>query len=314
MRIIAPASSANLGPGYDVLSVALDGIYDVVDVKVEEGSGISIDVRGRYAEGVPEDPERNSAGVAAAELIRAAGVNVHVHISLRKEIPPSSGLGSSGAGAAGVAYALNRMLGLGMDNRSLVEFAGRGERTTAGTAHYDNVTASLLGWFNVVRPEVPPSVVNLRPPRGARISFALAVPMGPRRRSKTKLARELVPHEVPMDLAVWNTASVAMIVSGILMGDARLLGAGMADRIVEPARSKMIPGYAKAREAALSAGALGVTISGAGPSMIAVTPNDAVSRKVADAMASAMEEEGTRAIRLTSRPGPGCREDKVQGV
>ena len=308
MKVLVHASSANLGPGYDVLSVALDGIYDVVEVEVEEGSGISIEVRGRYADGVPEDPERNSAGVAAAELLRAAGVEAHVHITLYKGIPPSSGLGSSGAGAAGVVCALNKMLKLGLDERTLVELAGRGERAAAGTAHYDNVAASLLGWFNVVRPEVPPRVVNLRPPRGSRISFALAVPVGLRKRGKTKAARELVPRVVPMDLVVWNAASTAILVSGIASGNPALLGAGMADRIVEPARSQMVPGYAKAREAALGAGALGVAISGAGPSMIAVAPSDAEARKVAEAMASAMEEEGVRALRMVSRPGPGCRE------
>ncbi len=308
MRVLAPASSANLGPGYDVLSVALRGVHDVLDVRTEEGSGISIEVRGRYSDGVPEDPSRNSAGIAAAEVLRAAGVRAHVHIVIHKGIPTSSGLGSSGAGAACAAFALNRMLGLGIEEGRLVELAGRGEVAAAGVAHYDNVAASLLGWFNVVRPESPPRVVNLRPPPGSRFRFAIAVPLGLRIRGKTRAARELVPREVPVELFVWNAASVAMIVAGILRGDAGLLGAGMADRVVEPRRSAMVPGYSRAREAALSEGALGVAISGAGPSMIALARDDRSAGAIARAMASAMEEEGVRAMPIVSGPGPGCRE------
>ena len=307
MKVLAPASSANLGPGYDVLSVALDGIYNVLHVDVEEGSGISIEVRGRYAEGVPEDPRRNSAGLAADELLRAAGIRAHVHMVLEEDIPTSSGLGSSGAGAAGAVYALNAILELGMDQGALVQFAGMGERAAAGTMHYDNVAAALLGWFDVVRDERPPRVINLRPPEGAGIHFALSVPMGPRIRGKTRIARELVPREVPMGLAVWNAASVAIIVAGISTGDVKLLGAGMIDRIVEPARSSMIPGYARARAAAIDMGALGITVSGAGPSMIALAADEASADKIAKAMANAMEEEGTPAVPMTSRPGPGCR-------
>ncbi|MGC9191134.1 MAG: homoserine kinase [Conexivisphaera sp.] len=308
MRVVAPASSANLGPGYDVLSVALDGIQDVLEVHVERGSGVSIEVRGKHAEGVPEDPSRNSVGVAAAELMGAAGIRAHVHVVLYKEIPPSSGLGSSGAGAAGVVWALNRMLDLGLGEGSLVEMAGRGERAAAGSVHYDNVAASLLGWFEVVRPGSPPEVVTLRPPEGARIHLALAVPVGIRRRGKTREARELVPREVPMDRVVWNSASLAMVVAGAALGIPQLLGAGMSDVIVEPARSRMIPGYSAVRRAALESGALGVTISGAGPSMIAVADDPRVAGEVARAMADAMRAEGVDAVPLTSRPGPGCRE------
>jgi homoserine kinase len=308
IRVIAPASSANLGPGYDVLSMALDGLHDLLEVSVEEGSGISLEVKGTYAGEVPEDPARNSVGVAASELLRVSGIRAHVHVVLHKEIPPSSGLGSSGAGAAGVVWALNRMLGLNIDKGSLVEIAGSGERAAAGAVHYDNVAASLLGWFNIVRPGSPPRVVTVRPPEGASIHVALAVPIGPRAGGKTRAARALVPHEVPIESVVWNLASVAMIVAGAARGDAALMGTGMSDLIVEPARSSMVPGYSRVRRAAMEAGALGVAISGAGPSMIALTGDAEAAGRVARAMAEAMEAEGTAAVGIPSRPGPGCRE------
>ena len=187
-----------------------------------------------------------------------------------------------------------------------MEEAGYGERASAGMEHYDNVAAATLGWFDVVRVgEGRLRVLNIRPPKDSTIFFSIVVPRAVSIDGKTGRARELVPKKVDMEGVVWNVASTAMIVAGAILGDPRLIGEGMMDVVVEPARSGLVPGYSEIRRAAMESGAFGTAISGAGPSMIAVSGSEGAARRIVKAMWEALAHEGLDSLTFVAKPGEG---------
>ena len=156
----APASTANLGAGFDVFGMALDGRHDTVRVAESGDHSITITADG----GVPSDPGRNTAGIVAGAMRDEFGTG-GAHITIRKGVPAGYGMGSSAASAAAAAVAFNELFGLGLDRTALVRYAGYGERASAGSIHYDNVAASVCGGFVIVRTD-PLGVTALRPPEG----------------------------------------------------------------------------------------------------------------------------------------------------
>lgn len=282
VRVRAYASSANLGPGFDAVAVAHTSFYDEVEVRLEPGSGSVVveTVYGPYAVGAGN---AETAKRAVEELLRLTGYKLgseDLVLRVYKGVPAGRGLGSSGASAAAAVKAASMLLGLEdeADATLLVEAA-------AGSPHYDNVAASLLGGFAVVARDLEGRLYVRSFPLEAW--FVVYVPK-PRMLlgAKTRLMREVLPKTVPLDAAARNWARLAMLVAAVLSGDLRLFGEMMMqDEIVEPARRRYIPCYLEAREAALGAGALGVAISGAGPSLMALTADEKTANKVAAALA-----------------------------
>lgn len=299
----APASTSNLGPGFDVLGLALDVMYDVVEVKRIDERAVLIEVKGVDSEIIPTNPKENSAGVVALELmkwLKEGGFKVKI----TKGIPPGSGLGSSGASAAATAVAIDYMLNLKLDKRKLAEIAARGEIASAGAPHVDNVASSIYGGFVLICSYRPLEIFDFPPPKG--VEFALAVPKGIKK--TTKGARDVLPRKVPLSAIISNLGAVSTVVAGLLTSDPRLVGMGMlGDRIVEPARSSLYPWLTKVKKAAISAGAFGVTLSGAGPTVIAVSEGKKIAVKVAEAMKKTFEEEGIKCCAYTSRVTAGAK-------
>jgi homoserine kinase len=239
------------------------------------------------------------------ELLSRQARDIGVKIRVQREIPVSKGLGSSAASAAATAVALNQVLGLQLTTNEIVQVAAQGEIASSGVPHADNVAAAVLGGFTIVQSHYPFSAVGLSPPRGLEV--AIAIPEVPTMSKKTGVARALLPDSVPLDKVAQNIGAAATIVAGILSEDIDLIGRGMVDTIVEPARARLVPGYAEVREAALEAGAEGAAISGAGPSMIAIVDNTKVrASSVAEAMKNAFESVGVESRAVTSRPARGA--------
>ena len=190
-------------------------------------------------------------------------------------------MGSSAASAAGAALAFNKLFNLKLDNNTLVKFAGIGEKGSAGTIHYDNVAASLLGGFVVVKTK-PFDVIRLDAPKD--LILCLAIPKIKVPAKITKISRSVIPKTVKISDLTVNLSNAAGIVSGFLIKDTNLIGRSVQDVIVEPARKHLIPGFTKVKSNALKAGALGVTISGAGPSIIAFTKKSDNLKKIAKSM------------------------------
>lgn len=298
VTVAAPASTANLGAGFDVFGMALDGRHDTVRVAESGDHSITITADG----GVPSDPGRNTAGIVAGAMRDEFGTG-GAHITIRKGVPAGYGMGSSAASAAAAAVAFNELFGLGLDRTTLVRYAGYGERASAGSIHYDNVAASVCGGFVIVRTD-PLGVTALRPPEG--LALCVAVPDTKVPEGKTRVSRGVVPKSVPLGSVTANVASAASMVAGVMGGDIGMMGESVRDMIAEPARMGMIPGYGDVRRLAVEAGAAGVTISGAGPSVIALMDGDSRMAEVRDAMREGFARAGVGCTTIPCRPAAGA--------
>jgi len=305
VTVKAPATTANLGPGFDVFGLALAEPNDKVTM-TSISKGIKIKIKGLSAETIPKVPEKTTAGVVANQMLKEFSLKTGVQITIERGILPGIGLGSSAASAAAVAYGLNRMYNLKLDNKQLIRLAAKGEVASAGSEHADNVSAAICGDFVIVKSYNPLEIVNLKSPSDMEVCVAfphLAMPS-----NKTEKARSVVPKLVPLDKLVYNVGKAAAMASGFATGDVDLIGASMSDAVAEPARAPLIPGYQQVKENALKAGACGVAISGAGPAMIAiVNKKKADAPKIASAMKEGFEAAGCKAAAFATRPGRGVR-------
>jgi homoserine kinase len=305
VTVTAPCTTANLGPGFDVFALALDAFHDTIQIQTSLEESVELEMTGPYSSNVPEDPDLNSAGLVAKDLLTRYKIDAGVKIRVEKGIPVGKGLGSSAASAAATAVGLNSILGLGLTQNEIVEMAAQGELASAGAPHADNVAAAVLGGFTFVQSYSPLSVVRFDLPR--RLEVAIAIPDAPAPHNKTELARAVLPDRVPLGKIATNVGGAASIVAGILSEDISLIGKGMVDVIVEPARTRLVPGYAQVRQAALKSGAEGVAISGAGPSVIAIVDNARVSAaKVAEAMRQAFVTAGVQSRAVVSKTAHGA--------
>lgn len=288
VRVRAPATSANLGSGFDVFGVALDRPAD--QVSVERAAETTIEVTGAGATYIPTDPAENTAGVVARELETPA------HIHIEKGVRPASGLGSSAASAAGAAVALDALYGLGLSPDRLVRIAAEGERAVAGAAHADNVAPSVCGGFTAVTPE---TLVQTDTPVGMPLVVAL-----PEQVVSTETSREAIPDRIDWTSATETVGNAVTLLAGMFEADPTLVGRGMALDPASKARADRLDGYHAAARAAEEAGALGVAVSGSGPAVLAV-PEPGTSRAVASALVEAYDKAGIDARAFQTAVGPG---------
>jgi len=266
----APGSVANLGCLFDAAAAAVNLARDVVTIKEVAGGGIRVRARG----GVPEGRE-NVAYAAARALLELVECSAGLEILVEKGVPVGAGLGSSGATAAATVVALNELLGVSATTGELIVAAGEGEALAAGSPHYDNVAASIVGGVVLVNPEDPRDFLKLEPPRDLALVLFLRERGGKR---KTMEMRRVLPSQVPLEAVAKQAWAAARFVASLFLGDLRGLGYAFCEGgPVEQARGPLLPGYWEAKREALEAGALGFNLSGAGPSLIAVCkPEDAV--------------------------------------
>jgi len=294
----APCSTANLGPGFDVFGLALDAYYDEIQL-TKKGNKIIIE----SLDSVPLEPEKNSAGLVIKEMSKKFKIKSGLRIKIKKGVPAGFGMGSSAASAAAAAVAFNALFGLGLDQNTLVKFAGIGERASAGTIHYDNVSASVLGGFVIVRTD-PLDVIRIDPPKDLVLCIAIPKIIVPKK--KTEVSRGVLPQQVKLSDYVKNLSNASAITVGFIKRDVELIGHSIKDIIVEPARKHLIPGFDKVKINALRAGALGVTISGAGPSIISFTSKSADHNKICKAMEKGFASADTKCTTIICRPSKGA--------
>ncbi|RNJ79535.1 MAG: homoserine kinase [Nitrosopumilus sp. H8] len=294
----APASIANLGPGFDVFGLAVNAFYDEVTLKKTKG-GITIISDGS----VPSSPRDNTAGIVVSNMKRRFKIGGGIEIAIRKRVPPGFGMGSSAASAAAAAVAFDRLFRLGLDPAELVEFAGTGEKASAGTIHYDNVAAAVLGGFAMVRTD-PLDVIMIEPP--ADLRMCIAIPKIDIPKKKTRVSRGLLPKQVRFSDHIVNLSNASAMVAGFEEKDSDLIGSAIQDVIVEPARMRMIPGFSKIKDNALKAGAAGVTICGAGPSVVAFSKKSADLEKISTAMAKGFASAKTKCMTVVCKPTKGA--------
>lgn len=294
----APCSTANLGPGFDVFGLALDAYYDEIQIS-KEGKGISI----QSTDMIPTLPENNSAGLVVKEMAKRFKIKSGLQIKIKKGVPAGFGMGSSAASAAAAAVGFDALFDLGLDDDTLVEFAGMGERASAGSVHYDNVGASVCGGFVIVRTE-PLNVIKIPPPKD--LVLCVAIPKIDVPKKKTQVSRGVLPKKISLSDHVKNLGNASAITAGFILNDVDLLGKSIRDIIVEPARKHLIPGFDHVKKYALDAGALGFTISGAGPSVISFTSKSADHKKICKAMERGFARANTGCTTIICRPSKGA--------
>ena len=274
VKVFAPATVANVGPGFDVLGLALENIGDEIEMVVTNKSGITIEMPDSD---LPTDPKLNVAGVAVQALLDHLQSDQGFHIIIHKNIAPGSGLGSSASSAAGAVYGANELLGAPVSKIDLVRFAMMGEAIASGKAHADNVAPSLLGGFTLIRSYDPLDIVSLAYPQDL-----VVVVIHPKIEVKTSDSKKILRKLIPMEVAVKQWGNLAGLVSGLASGNYDLISKSLEDSIVEPVRSMLIPEFDELKKGALNQGALGCSISGSGPSVFAICSDRKKALAVAD--------------------------------
>lgn len=291
IKVTVPATSANLGPGFDTLGVALD-IRNTIEMSETGILDVVIDCPG-HGEALGR-PEQNMVYQAAVKVFERLGYQPHgLYIREEIDIPVARGMGSSAAAIVGGLVAGNalveRMTGRpGLSREELLRMA------VAIEGHPDNVTPAMVGGFTVccMDEQRGPLHVRFDPPRSLSAVIVMPeVPFGAGK--KTERSRGVLPTEVTMKDAVYNLNRTALLVAALAQGRVDLLSVATQDRLHQPYRASLVPGLRSVFQAALDAGARGVALSGAGPSVIAFVESNA--EQVALAMEGAFQWAGSDA-------------------
>lgn len=277
IKVFAPATIANVGPGYDILGLALEGVGEHLEMELLDSDEIKILPIPNYLD-LPLGPDENIAGIVAKAMLHNLGIKQGLSIKIAKSVKPGSGLGSSGCTAAATAFALNQLLDTPFSELELVEFAMLGEKATSGKAHADNVAASLFGGFCIIKSYHPLEILNIPFPKELRIVVA-----HPQIEVKTADSKKILKKEMALRDVITQMGNIAALISGLTTFNYEWIRSGMNDLIAEPIRSYLIPGFAQAKSIAMESGALGCSISGSGPSIFAFCENEDQSKEIGDA-------------------------------
>jgi homoserine kinase len=276
----APASVGNVAIGFDILGFAVDALGDRVTVTRRAEPGVGITRIHGVAGELPTDPTRNTAGQALLAMQEALRLDFGFSMEIDKGIPLGSGLGGSAASAVGAVVAANALLAQPCSKLELLKFAMQGEAVASGSLHVDNISPSLFGGLVLTVGIDHPRVKQIPVPPDVR-----AVILHPHMFLSTKQARAILRRTVDLSDFVWQTANLAGFISGCYTNDLDMIRASLEDVVIEPQRQALIPGFQDVRRAAMEAGALGCSISGAGPTTFAwARESNAVA--VMDAMRS----------------------------
>jgi homoserine kinase len=258
----APSTIANLGPGFDIFSMALEQPYVEICMQLTDTKSITIKTDS-CQEKMPEDPEQNCAGLAIMNLLNGMDSDTGVLIEPKKTIAVGAGLGSSGACAAASVYGLNKLLDLKLSVNEMIEIASHGEIASGSVAHADNVAGAMLGGFVVVKQYKPVEVLKIDVPE-------IPVVIGVMRKTQ-RTTRMLIPSAIELDIVKEQLSLCARVVHAIMARDIKELGHAInKDYISEPVRSRSIPGYQRIKKKLLDGGAYGCNVSGGGLSVFAI--------------------------------------------
>ncbi len=288
IKAFAPATVANVACGFDIFGFAVDEPGDVVELRRRDEPGIVItDILGDEGR-LPRSATQNSVTVVMLKMLEhLKNFEFGCEVVLHKNMPLGSGMGSSAASAAAGVFALNEMLGAPFTRQQLLQFAVEGERIASGSAHADNVGPALIGGFVVIRSYHPLDIFQIPVPRELYCTL-----VHPDIEVNTKDARYILRNEVSLKNAISQMGNVAGLIAGLMQEDYSLISRSMVDVIIEPVRAILIPEFNEVKHAALEEGALGCSISGAGPSMFTLSKGKETAGRVGLAMQQTFAQAG----------------------
>ena len=280
VRVFAPATVANVACGFDVLGFAINEPGDEVVARHSDKPGLRITKITGDDGKLPKIAEKNTAGVAALDLLRHLGMSDRgIELEIHKKMPFGSGLGSSAASAVAGVYAVNKLIGEPLAKQQLLPFAMQGEASADGAWHADNVGPSLLGGVVFIRSNQELDIAQLPVPENL-----WAAVVHPDIEILTKVAREILPTNIPMVNATQQIGNLGGLICGLIQEDYAMIGRSIHDVIAEPRRQKLVPEFYNAKRAAMSNGALGFSISGAGPSVFALCEGEQTAQRAGKAI------------------------------
>ncbi|MBN1300319.1 MAG: homoserine kinase [Melioribacteraceae bacterium] len=296
IKIFAPASISNVGPGFDIMGFALYKPGDEIMVKLDNHKKIVISKITGDGKKLPLNPEKNTATVAIKSLLDAYNIKIGLSVSIKKRMGIGSGLGSSAASAVGGVYAVNKLLGLNLRREELLYHAMAGEYIASQAYHADNVAPALYGGFVLIRSYDPLDIIKIK----TRNKLFCSV-LYPDIEIRTSEARKIIKNKIPIKKAVAQAGNSAGVITGLVTGDNKLLGRSMIDHFAEPYRKFLIPGYDIIRESALAEGAINCNITGSGPSMFSFCESEDKAYSIAEAMKKASAKFTSRNKTYISR-------------
>ena len=276
IKVFSPATVANVACGFDVLGFCLDGIGDEMTIRKSKDKGVRITVSDGYD--LPLDIDKNIAGVSAKALYEKANPDFGFELEIYKRIKPGSGIGSSAASAVGSVFGMNQLLGKPFNQNELIEFAMKGEALASAAEHADNIAPALLGGFTLVKNLNPLRILQIPSPEDL-----YAVIVHQQIEIKTSEARSVLPAQIKLRDATIQWANLGSLIHALHTNDYALIGECLEDVVAEPYRSKVIPAYGILKQAAKTAGALGTSISGSGPSIFSLCQGIDIAKKISSA-------------------------------
>lgn len=279
VKAYAPASIGNVSCGFDVMGLAVDAPGDEVIITLNDSGMVTIrDIKGDNGK-LPRAAEENTAGVAVIEYLKAISCKQGAEITLIKNLPLGSGMGSSAASAVAAVVAINHVFDNRLPKKELLPFVMQAEFVACGSAHADNAAPSLLGGLILIRDNHPPDIIEIPTP-----DELMCVLVHPHVEVKTRDARQVLKQSVPLKDAITQWGNTAALVAGMMKPDYELIGRSLQDVVAEPVRSVLIPGFHDIKAQAVEAGALGCGISGSGPTMFAFCKSKGIAEHVGQTM------------------------------
>ncbi|NQV17678.1 MAG: homoserine kinase [Armatimonadetes bacterium] len=269
------ATIGNVGPGYDIFALSLDEPCDEIKIGLNNSKKIVIKIIGDN-QNIPVAIDENTAGLAISELLKRKNISFGVSLEIIKKMPSGCGLGTTGASAAACVFGLNKLLDLNLSGNEMIDIARRGEVASGGSPHADNVAASVLGGFVLIKSYNPIEVLKLKI---SEFPIVLAI-----MKKNQRTTRGFITYDIGEEKLKEQIAHCSSVIHAIHTKDIEEFGKAISiDYVAEPIRGAAIPEYYKIKKKILDAGALGFNISGGGSSVFAVCAENKID-EIADLM------------------------------
>ncbi|MBI1838597.1 MAG: homoserine kinase [Flavobacteriia bacterium] len=272
IKVLSPATVANVACGFDVLGFALNDINDELVMRIIPKRGVTIINKDDF--NLPVEPKQNVIGISLLALLEEIEDEIGFEVKSTKHIRPGSGIGSSAASAAGAVFGANHLLNNRFTNDDLIRFAMQGEELASGAKHADNIAPCIYGGFTLIRSNDPLDIIPIPAP------FLYVTIIHPQIEIKTSDARSVLKRQVLLADAVKQWGNVGGLIAGLMKNDYELISRSLVDNIVEPIRSILIPCFDEVKSKSLAAGALGGGISGSGPSMFMISKDQKMALEI----------------------------------
>ena len=301
LLVFSPATVSNIGPGFDLMGFALNDPGDILHIRKNGKNEIRLFNNTEFD--LPEDPDKNVAGVAVKALLHDLENLEGFDITFEQKIKPGSGIGSSAASCTAAVFGVNEILGKPLNKKQLIEYALKGEYLASRSIHADNIAPAMLGGIVLIRQYNPIDLINLNAPAELWCTIA-----HPDIVIKTSESRQLIPGEIPLPDVLAQCGNIASLVAGITTSNYDLIFRSIEDRIAEPFRKKSIPAYEPLKSLLKDEGIIAFNISGSGPSVFALTNSEGMADRAADLMGTTFIEKGITCNTYTSKISePGTR-------